>query len=303
VFTLRQLEIFLAIAEHEHVTRAAQAIGVSQSAASTALAELERAIGVALFEREGRGLRLNDRGALLAAEARGIVERVTSLADVVRQADDGMAGELRLGASTTIGIYLLPARVGAFRQQHPGARVHLQVANSEQICAWLQAREIDLGLVEGPVCGPGVHIEPWLEDRLTIFCAPDFPLPVGEPLRWQDIEACPWILRESGSGTQEVFSRALETRGWRVEPAMTFGHTEAIKHAVESGYGLGCLSRLSIARELSRGWLRAVEVRDLDLRRTLSIVTRGHAIPSGLHQKFVAGLRESTASLHVGGGI
>ncbi|MBU6161909.1 MAG: LysR family transcriptional regulator [Myxococcales bacterium] len=304
MFTIRQLEIFLSIAEHEHVTNAARALGMTQSAASIALAELEKDLGVALFERLGRGLKLNERGRLLEREARFIVERLGSLSAIVREDADRVVGELHVGASSTIGIYLLPAIISRFVHRWPDATIKLEVGNSEQIREWLLSRHIDVGLVEGPVHDDQIEAESWLDDQLTVFASPDYPLDIdGNTVRWADISAERWILREDGSGTQEVFLRALETLGSTVRPYMTFGHTEAIKHAVEAGLGLGCLSRLTIERELQRGWLRAIDVTDLDLSRRLTIVSRKGCHPSRLRDAFLEEARTLVTRAVVGFGI
>jgi DNA-binding transcriptional LysR family regulator len=291
MFTLRQLEIFLAIAEHEHVTRAAAALSMTQSAASVALAELEKSIGLPLFERVGRGLRLNERGRLLESETRLIMQRLADLEEIVREDHSRIAGELRVGASSTIGIYLLPARIGQFADRYPEARVNLDIANTEQIREWLLAREIDIGFVEGPLQDDAIETELWLEDSLTVFASPEVAARLGSVVSWAEIQNERWILRESGSGTQEVFDRAVEALGSRARPFLTFGHTEAIKHAVEAGLGLGCLSRLTIERELERRWLMSIDVVDLPLRRKLSIVTLKGSYATNLRQVFLSDLR------------
>lgn len=303
MFTLRQIEIFLAIAEHEHVTRAAKALKMTQSAASVALSELEKSIGVPLFERVGRGLQLNERGRLLESEARLIMQRLADLETIVREDRSRVAGELNVGASSTIGIYLLPARIGQFADRYPDTQVNLRIANTEQIREWLLEREIDVGFVEGPLHDDAIDSEPWLDDQLTVFASPELAARTGTMVSWSEIEQERWILRETGSGTQEVFDRAVEALGSRVKPFLTFGHTEAIKHAVEAGLGFGCLSRLTIERELERRWLTAIDVTDIQLRRTLSIVTRKGSYSSALRQVFLTDLRMLAQRAVAGFGI
>jgi len=272
--TLRQLEIFEKVALCGHVTQASAQLLLSQSAVSMAVAELERLAGAPLFERRGRRLILNDRGRQILPEAHDVLQRVRMIEQFFDDSAAEPVGVLSVGASTTIGNYLLPAVVGAFARQYPRARVLLQVGNAQQVENSLAAGELDLGLIEGPGHDGTLQSSVWLPDELVVV--------VGKTHEWAQtgkvpapqLEQAAWLMREKGSGTREVFEAAMAEQGIPFSIAMELGHTEAIKKAAEEGLGVGCLSRIAVQRELDHGWLIAVDT-SLNLKRSLRLLTRG----------------------------
>ena len=281
--TLRQLEVFVAIARSASVSRAAQALALSQSAASTALGELERQFDVRLFDRVGKSLRINALGEQLLPRAVELLDRATEFEDLLR-GERGL-GSLNIGATLTIGNYLATLIIAGFLQRHPEARIQLQVHNTATIVQQVARYELDLGLIEGTCRHPELEVEPWLEDELVVFCAPDHRLAGQGPVSLQALAAEPWILRERGSGTRETFDQALRHHHAPLDVRLELEHTEAIKRAVESGLGLGCISRLALREAFRRGSLVALETPELDLRRQFHFVRH--------RQKYLtAGLRE-----------
>jgi DNA-binding transcriptional LysR family regulator len=173
--------------------------------------------------------------------------------------------------------------------------VHLQVRNTATIAERLLHHEIDLGLVEGQVVDAELHVEPWVEDELVVFCAPGHALAARGRASVAELAGQPWILRERGSGTRETFDRALRHHPGGVVPRLELEHTEAIKRAVESGLGLGCLSRLALRDAFRRGSLVAVEVPELDLRRRFSFVWHRGKYHGAALRRFVEDCRAFTA--------
>lgn len=263
--TFRQLAVFAEIARGENVSRAAEALNLSQSATSAALADLERLFDVRLFDRIGKRLRLNDRGRRLLPIALELLDRGAEFESLLR--GDAGIGDLRIGATLTIGNYLATLIVAEFLQQHPQSRVTLHVANTATVIEELADHRIDLGMIEGECHHEEIEVEPWVEDELAVFCAPDHPLAGRKALELADIAAEPWILREQGSGTRETLEHALWRAGAKVHVRLELEHTEAVKRAVECGLGLGCISRLALRDAFRRGSLVPLEVAQLDLRR------------------------------------
>ena len=292
-FTLRQIQVFVAVARAEHVSRAAESLALSQSAASAALSELESQCAQPLFDRHGKRLRLNEQGSLLLPYAVELLDRAAELEGRMR-GEQGL-GPLRVGATLTIGNYLLPLIVSDFLQAHPESRVQLQVRNTATNAERLLHHEIDLGLVEGQVVDAELHTEPWVEDELVVFCAPGHALAARGRASVAELAGQPWILRERGSGTRETFDRALRHHPAGVVPRLELEHTEAIKRAVESGLGLGCLSRLALRDAFRRGSLVAVEVPELDLRRRFSFVWHRGKYHGAALRRFVEDCRAFTA--------
>ncbi len=270
--TLRQLDIFAATAASGNLTRAAGRIGLSQSAASMALAELERQFSEPLFDRVGKRLVLNERGRALLPRTQEVLERVREIGDLFGSETGRLAGALRIGASSTIGNYLIPRLLGKLAGSHPELTLHLDVVNTEQVISGMAAFAYDIGFVEGPCRRPELETIPWREDRLAVFAAADHPLAARAALTPADLAGERWILREPGSGTREVFERAVAGRLALLDVLLELGHSEAIKQAVEAGLGLGCLSLLTLSRALEVGALKLLPTPFLDLSRTLNIL-------------------------------
>lgn len=284
--TLRKLEIFIQVADLGQVTKAGQSLSMSQSAVSMALAELESTAGGSLFLRQGRRLLLNDRGRLLLEPAREILRKTAQFERLLSDSGEAPRGLLRIGASTTIGNYLLPEYIAEFSRHYPEARATLQVGNTQQIEQSLARGEIDLGLIEGPSHAPQLEILPWRDDELIVIAGREHPLRREPAVTLAMLAAADWIMREPGSGTREVFEAALADRSGQVHIALELGHTEAVKKAVEAGMGIACLSRLAVQRELDHGWLVEIQTA-LDLKRPLVILLPRGASRTRLLQAFL----------------
>lgn len=256
-FTLRELDVFCAIARQDNVHRAAKTLALTQSAASQALARLEEALGRELFDRHGRRLVLNENGRLLLPRAQALLDQAEELQSLLGVGAEGAGGEgapfsLKIAASTTIANYLVPAQLAALRRAHPQARVALTVGNTGEVVAAVAALEVDFGLIEGPSHHPELHIEPWREDDLIVFAAATHPLAIGH-CSLQDLADAPWLLREAGSGTREEVERSLLPLLGRMNVDMELGDSEAIKRAVAAGLGVSCLSSSVVADLLAQG--------------------------------------------------
>jgi DNA-binding transcriptional LysR family regulator len=285
--SLRQLEIFEKIATTGSVTRAGEELLLTQSAVSMALSQLEQLSATPLFERTGRRLLLNESGRLLLKEAREILMAVRRV-EIQLQGDRNqeMVGELLVGGSTTIGNYLLPAVLGNFAKRYPKTRVELQVGNTQQTALWLEEGNLDIAFIEGPCHSRGLVSSHWRDDELVVVTGPEHPWVKYKVVTPARLASAPWIMREKGSGTREIFENALEKAGIRYSISLEFGHTEAIKNGVASGLGVSCLSRIAVQRELEYGLL--VEAKSpLMLKRSLSLLKRRDSSCSALLAAFL----------------
>lgn len=264
-YTLRQLEVFLAVARAGSVSRAAEALALSQSAASSSLSDLEHQFDVQLFDRVGKRLQLNERGRALRPRAEALVERARDLEQSL--AGDAEVGRLRVGATLTIGNYLAVPLVARFMREHPGAEVTLEVANTEEIARKVANFEIDVGLVEGELERPGLDVTPWRGDELCVFCAPGHPLARKRALTDDDLRSASWIVRERGSGTRQGFERAMLGILPELRITLELQHTEAIRGAVAAGLGLGCVSRIALEDAFRAGTLEPRPVPHRSFRR------------------------------------
>jgi DNA-binding transcriptional LysR family regulator len=265
--TLRQLVVFTEVLKSGSTTQASQSLALSQSAVSAALADLEGQLGVQLFDRVGKRLMVNEHGRLLYPKAVSLLEQAGEIEHLFRQDN----GALRIGASSTIGNYMLPAMIAAYRADYPTTGLELNVGNTGEVIAAVSEFRVDLGLIEGPCRMPELVTQPWLEDELVVFAAPHHAL-VHDGVTLEELAQAPWILRERGSGTREVLDHLLLTQLNDFNLVMELGNSEAIKHAVRHGIGISCLSRRVVAEQLASGTLVEIKLPIAPLQRQLYLI-------------------------------
>ena len=270
-YSLRQLEVFLATARYENVTRAAETLAMSQSAASGSLKELERQFDMKLFDRLGKRLQLSELGQQLRPQVESLLEQARSLEQALTGED--VVGRLEIGATLTIGNYIAVNMIADFRQQNARSDIILRVANTETIAKQVAGFELDMGLIEGELQHPDLDIVHWRRDELVVFAAPNHPLSTSTALSDQDLLTLPWIVREPGSGTRQAFDRAMQGILTDLHIGMELQHTEGIKRAVEAGLGVGCLSQICVAEAFKRGSLVPLPVPGRDFRREWYLIT------------------------------
>lgn len=294
-FSLRQMAVFVAVARQESVSRASEALSLSQSATSTALGELERLYDTQLFDRVGKSLRLNELGQSLLPQAVELIERAAAIETVL----EGRAGfgKLRIGATLTIGNYLATLIVADYLKRHPESSAELQVHNTETIVDQVAGYELDLGLIEGHCRHPDLLAEPWVEDELVVFCAPTHRLAGQGPVAMAALVDEQWIVREPGSGTRETLDQALRACHFEPQVRLELEHTEAIKRAVEFGLGIGCISRLALREAFRRGSLVAIETPELDLHRHFQFLWHKRKFQTAGMREFIALCRAMTAGV------
>jgi DNA-binding transcriptional LysR family regulator len=271
--TLEQLRIFLAVVEHLHFTRAAEELYITQPAVSAAIQSLEKEYNLKLFHRVGRRIEITDAGKLLRAEAQKILDQVELTKRGLQELTSLQRGELRIGSSLTIGNYWLPKRISEFKQQYPGITVNCILANAEEICEGTASGLFDLGLVTGEV-KPGLRhcLEQTAidSDRLQIIVGKTHPWYEQGEISLAELLQTAWVMREPGSGTQQMFEQALQE--WGIDVAslnvvLVLNTSEMIKAVVESGVGAAAISEMMIQKELYLGTLKAIRV----LERNVSV--------------------------------
>ncbi len=261
------LALFHAVARAGGISRGAAAARVSQPAVSKQIAELEDALGVRLLDRLPRGCRLTEAGRILA----GYAGRWRSLEEDAARAMEEYRGlkrgRLVIGASLTIGGYLLPGMLAEFHRRHPAIELQVEIANTERVVRSLLGGEIELGLTEGPVESEDLESEIFFQDELVAIAPAWHPLLKRGRVPVREVGRAPFLLREEGSGTRAVVERALRGKGLRIKPLLSLASPEAIKNAVAAGMGLAIVSRLIVALELRAGSLGVIPLRDLAIRR------------------------------------
>ncbi|HZL35870.1 MAG TPA: LysR family transcriptional regulator [Tepidisphaeraceae bacterium] len=274
---LGHLAIFHAIAEEGSVSRGADRLTVSQPAVSKQLRLLERALGTTLMERGPRGITLTESGDLLAGYARQIFALEDEALRAIRQLRGLERGRLAIGASTTIGVYLLPELFVRFRRQYPAIDTTLEVSNARLIQQRLGEGAIDVGFMELQPEGDGWESTTFMSDDLVAIAPPGHPLLSRSRVTSEAFCGEPFVVRATGSDTKSFVEEALAERGLEVKPIMSLGSTEAIKRAVAAGIGVAIVSHLAIEMELKAKALAIVPVKGLSIRRPLLRVRRKNA--------------------------
>jgi DNA-binding transcriptional LysR family regulator len=260
--TLEQLRVFVAVAERQHVTRAAEALNIAQSAVSASIAALEGRHGAKLFHRVGRRIELTEAGALFLAEARAVLARAESAELVLSELGELKRGVLSVYASQTIAGYWLPRHLVDFRRSYPGVAIRLSIGNTSQAAAAVRSGEADLGFVEGEIDDPALISEPVARDQLVIVVGAEHPWSEVKGLSKQDLLNVDWVLREPGSGTRSGFEHALEGLGLsthNLRVTLEMPSNEAVRAAVEAGMGATAISASVAAPSLEAGLLRQAD--------------------------------------------
>jgi DNA-binding transcriptional LysR family regulator len=261
--TLEQLRIFIAVAEHQHVTRAAGELNLTQSATSAAIAALEARYGIKLFDRIGRGIVLTRTGRDFLDEARGVVARAKAAAQVLNDLAGLKRGSLSLAASQTVANYWLPPRLQAFHSARPGIDLHVAIANTEQVAQAVHQGSADLGFVEGDVDDPLLSVRKVDGDQLIVVVGVNHPWVGQSRITPKSLPATGWVLREKGSGTRAMFETAVRKFGIKLTDlrvALELPSNEAVRAAVEAGDCATAISNLVVDHSIAAGTLHRVRI-------------------------------------------
>ncbi|MCF7514178.1 LysR family transcriptional regulator [Pseudoalteromonas sp. L23] len=254
MITLKQLNVFTVIVQERSITAAADKLCLTKAAVSMALAELERHLEQPLFDRVNNRLMINPAGELLLPHAHQVLDRCRFLESLFKESER-LYGEIKIGASDTLGNHLLPPMLAAFQQQTGHTQQQLFITNTAKVCAMLRDYELDIGFVEGRVIGEGLDIMPWFEDEMCIVSAMDFAVTDFQTLIQSQSH---WLLREQGSGSREFFlaNIAAQLTSWRT--AFELNSTEAIINGVAAGLGLACISKYSAEHAIAQQRIKAL---------------------------------------------
>lgn len=272
-----KLRTFLTVARKASFSGAARELHLSQPAVSMQIQQLEEHYGVRLFDRLDRGIRLTPAGLVFQKYARDILALYDAARGEMMRCTGKIMGELHIGATLTIGEYVLPKLIALFKREYSEVEPILTVENSESIVRGLAEEALEIGFIEGPFHHPKIKKDVLSEDELVLVIAPDHPwggresVSVGELLEEQ------LVVREPGSGTREVFKVALEEAGtgWdQLRVYLELGSTEAIKSVVKAGLGVSVISRWTVRDELQSGDLKALAVEGLELKRNFVVAKR-----------------------------
>ena len=289
--TLRQLSVFVAVAQTGSTTGAAQYLAMSQSAVSSALSELENALSEQLFDRRGRKLFLNDFGRILLPRVRSLFDQVDSIVNAGRDA----ASMLRVAASMTISNYLLPPFLAHYHKNQAvtgvGSTVTLMVGNTQEVLDAVRNFDADVGLIEGSCTVDEFILEHWMDDELFIVAGPEHPLARPGAATREALRTADWLVREHDSGTREVLDAQVAPILGPLHIALELAAPEVIRRTVIAGYGISCLSALVVGPDLENGSLVNIGGELPKLCRPFSIVLHKDKLPTRGLSAFLANLR------------
>lgn len=283
--SLKQLNVFMTITQHKTLTAAAEALFLSKAAVSMALAELEKQLGHVLFDRVNNRLILNQEGQKLLPLADELLGRAKDL-DHLFDEENTLSGQLRIGASDTIGNQVAPYLLSAFQKQFDHHAQSLFISNTALICQKLVDYELDIALIEGKTLHPHLLAKQFSHDEMCIICSPSHPLAHKNDIHLTDFEQSKWVLRESGSGSREFFMRVVAPRIEQWQESFELNTTEALINSVSAGLGLGCLSQLAAQCALKDGRVRLLNV-PLDMKRRFWVLVHKEKYQSPLLKNFM----------------
>ncbi len=290
--TLHQLRTFRAVAEQLSFSAAAHELSLSQPSVSYQVKELEAVLGLPLLDRLGKRVRLTEAGQVLYEYARRTLALLDEAALVMEQMRGIERGTLRVGASNTVGIYVIPLALGAYKKRYPNVAVSLEIGSRDGLQERARQGAIDVAVLSGPVADPELVSVPFMEDELVMVVPAGHPLAGRSGLTLRDFAGESFLMREPSSGTRLAVETAARRAGVHLQAGMELGSNGAIKHAVEAGLGVAVLSSHAVELERKSGGLVVVPIQGFPIQRPWSIVhLRRRQLPAAVDQ-FIQLLRD-----------
>lgn len=287
LLTLRQIEFFVTVGQFGSVSKAADKLCVTQAAVSMAINEIENVLGKKLFDRVGRRIVLNEYGRDLFPKAVSILNRLSEFEDYLIN-EDNLRGKLIIGATRTVGNYILPIYLRTFIKNYPEIKIELIINNTCHITRLVENYELDVALIEGYCDSIKVDKTFWRKDRMFIFSSPKNSLCEKKIVTPNELESEKWVLREKGSGTREIFERAVLNKVNHLNIVAEIGSLEAIKETVEETEFISCMSIEAIKKEINNKTLEILNTPWLSINRDLHILTNKVKNRNRLLNAFIA---------------
>jgi DNA-binding transcriptional LysR family regulator len=283
----RSLKIFYEVATKLNMTEAAGNLFLSQPAVSQTIRDLETEYKVRFFDRIGKRLYLTLEGEHFYQYVRRILNLLDECSQTLKEINGSNQGRLKIGASATIGTYILTGVIGKFRKLYPAVEVAISIENTRMIAGMILENKVDFALVEGLIDSEEIITEPFCEDELVFIVPPDHPwAQVDYPDR-KMLAPEKLIMREQGSGTREIIESVLRSRGVDYQVGLELGNIEAIKKAVQAGLGISCLSERCIRQEVEDQRIKIIHFKDLRIMRRLKLIYHQDKYLSNLFWTFI----------------
>ncbi len=285
-----KLKVFCTVAETKSFSKTSEIIHLTQPAVSLQIQALEEIYETKLFDRSSSTVTLTPAGEVLYKYAKEILALYASAEKVIGEITGLVKGSISVGASSTIGNYMLPAVIADFKKTHPKIKVHLLVGNTKRVVELLNAGNIDLGLVEGEVTRQKMVVDKLLPDELLLIVPTHHPWAKKKEISVSEITKEPFIVREGGSGTRQMIEKFLASHGIAPQDlriSMILGSTEAIKQAVETGLGVSIVSRWAARKESRFGSLHLIKFKEQKMVREFSLITNKGSVSTHAVDEFL----------------
>jgi DNA-binding transcriptional LysR family regulator len=280
-----RLHVFHAVATSGSFSRAArEMLHISQPAVSKHVQALEEELGVPLLQRVGKRVILTEAGRIVQHYAEQVLVLAADTQQALRELHGLQRGTLRLGASSTPGIYLLPPVLATFVKRYPGITLELEIANSQRVVDGVLARQWDLGMIGIPLAHPHLHVQPYWQDTLVLIVPPQHRLATRPAVTLADLVGETWIFREAGSASGQVVKDVLNGAHLVQDHTLVLQGSEGVKQAVMAGLGIAMVSRFAITLEVQQGVLRVLPITDIQVERDLCLIWRQDSrLPAAVH--------------------
>ena len=289
MLNFHELSVFVEAALAQNFSVAARRLYLSQPAVSLQIANLEKQLGLELFQRNGRSIMLSEAGKVLLPLAQEALRNVKHIEETMSGLKGVMIGELPIACSTTVGKYILPRLVAGFRSKYPDVRVTVHVMSRRAAVEWLLGGRAEIAVVSAKPIHSEVEIAPFLEDQVILIVPPDHPWADGRTVAPADLLTMPFIMREATAGTYEVVAEGLAAHGLNIsqlQSVLSLANAEAIEMSVEAGIGAAFISRMAAARGIALGRVVEVPVQGMTLNRTIYMVRHQRLAATPLQRAF-----------------
>ncbi|MBF0422287.1 MAG: LysR family transcriptional regulator [Magnetococcales bacterium] len=300
-FSDTRLRVFHAVAKHLSFTRAAEELYLTQPAVTFQIRQLEEHFNTRLFDRHHNRISLTDAGEAVYNYAERILDLYREAEKAISEMTGETRGIIKLGASTTIGEYLLPPILSGYHENFPKVQIRLSIDNTRLVVRKLEDATIDMGMVEGPVANKNISVAPCLEDELVVIMSPGHPLASLDEIPITKLREFPFVSREEGSGTRMVIGEHLSKAGLsydHLDMILELGTTESVKAAVEGGVGFSIISSVALGKELKLQSLIVRRVKGIRFKRMLNFVFQKQKFRSKAVEEFLHFARQRCATLH-----
>lgn len=286
------LKVFITVVEQSHFSRAAEMLNLSQPGVSLHIRNLENELGTKLIHRSPKHVKMTEDGEILYVRAKQILSLYEEAKQEINERRNVVTGTLKVGASFTIGEYILPRILAEYATQYPRVKVEVMIDNTEEVIQKIRSNQLDIGLIEGQVTHADIKVEPFMEDELIIIAPSNHPLSQLQAVKADMLQNQVWIWRETGSGTRAYSDQLIQDLNLQVKRFFIFSSSQSIKEAVAAGLGIAMLSHWTVRKELETGEIKIICIKNRKLTRQFSIIQGKHTIASKAKEVFLQKVEE-----------